>query len=154
MLYITNHYRNGKLKTIMTYHLTPICYCCCLIAKSCLTLSLPNGLQPVRILCRWDFPGKNTGMGCHFLLQGSNSHLLHQSIGGQVGLYHWATRETLTPIRMTTERRKKKKTEKKSQKDIEKSELLRTVRRNVNWCYHCGKQDRGSSKRLKNRTTK
>ena len=22
------------------------------------------------LLCPWDFPGKNTGMGCHFLLQG------------------------------------------------------------------------------------
>ena len=30
----------------------------------------PNGLQPPRLLCSWDFPGKNTGMGCHFLLQG------------------------------------------------------------------------------------
>ena len=27
-------------------------------------------LQPTRILCAWDSPGKNTGMGCHFLLQG------------------------------------------------------------------------------------
>ena len=23
-----------------------------------------------RLLCPWDFPGKNTGMGCHALLQG------------------------------------------------------------------------------------
>ena len=23
-----------------------------------------------RLLCPWNFPGKNTGMGCHFLLQG------------------------------------------------------------------------------------
>ena len=30
----------------------------------------PFGLQPSRILCPWDFPGKNTGVGCHFLLQG------------------------------------------------------------------------------------
>ena len=28
-----------------------------------------HGLQPVRLLCPWDFPGKNTGVGCHFLLQ-------------------------------------------------------------------------------------
>ena len=28
------------------------------------------GLQPARLLCPWDFPGKNTGVGCHFLLQG------------------------------------------------------------------------------------
>ena len=30
----------------------------------------PHGLQPARLLCPWDFPGENTGMGCHFLLQG------------------------------------------------------------------------------------
>ena len=30
----------------------------------------PHGPQPTRLLCPWDFPGKNTGMDCHFLLQG------------------------------------------------------------------------------------
>ena len=29
-----------------------------------------HGLQPTRPLCPWDFPGKNTGVGCHALLQG------------------------------------------------------------------------------------
>ena len=29
-----------------------------------------HGLQPARLLCPWEFPGKNTGVGCHFLLQG------------------------------------------------------------------------------------
>ena len=33
----------------------------------------PQGLQPATILCPWHFPGKNTGMGCHFLLQGNLS---------------------------------------------------------------------------------
>ena len=28
--------------------------------------------QPTRLLCRWDSPGKNTGVGCHFLLQNYN----------------------------------------------------------------------------------
>ena len=28
------------------------------------------GLQPPRLLCPWDSPGKNTRGGCHFLLQG------------------------------------------------------------------------------------
>ena len=43
----------------------------------------PQGLQPTRLLCPWDFPGKNTETGCHFLLQGIfptlglNPHLLH-----------------------------------------------------------------------------
>ena len=37
----------------------------------------------LRLFCSWDFPGKNTGVGCRFLLQGifldqgSNLHLLH-----------------------------------------------------------------------------
>ena len=30
----------------------------------------PRGLQPARLLCPRDFLGKNTGVGCHFLLQG------------------------------------------------------------------------------------
>ena len=30
----------------------------------------PYGLQLTRLLCPWDAPGKDTGVGCHFLLQG------------------------------------------------------------------------------------
>ena len=30
----------------------------------------PHGLQPTRLLHPWDFPGKSTGVGCYFLLQG------------------------------------------------------------------------------------
>ena len=43
----------------------------------------PHGQQPTRLRCPWDFPGKNTGVGWHFLLQGilptqgSNLSLLH-----------------------------------------------------------------------------
>ena len=29
----------------------------------------PHALQPTRLLRPWDSPGKNTGVGCHFLLQ-------------------------------------------------------------------------------------
>ena len=29
----------------------------------------PHRRQPARLLCLWDSPGKNTGVGCHFLLQ-------------------------------------------------------------------------------------
>ena len=28
------------------------------------------GLQPTRLLCPWDSPGKNTRVGCHALIQG------------------------------------------------------------------------------------
>ena len=37
----------------------------------------PHGLQPARLLCPLDFPGKNTGVGCHALLQGT--FLIQQS---------------------------------------------------------------------------
>ena len=30
----------------------------------------PHGLQTTKLLCPWDPPGKNTGVGCHALLQG------------------------------------------------------------------------------------
>ena len=30
----------------------------------------PHGLQPTRLLCLWDSPAKNTGVGCHSFLQG------------------------------------------------------------------------------------
>ena len=29
----------------------------------------PHGLLPARLLCPWNFPGKNTGVRCHFLLR-------------------------------------------------------------------------------------
>ena len=32
----------------------------------------PHGLQPTRLLCPWDSPGKNTGVGCHALSRGSS----------------------------------------------------------------------------------
>ena len=41
------------------------------VSRSVLSESLqPHGLQPARLLCPGDSPGKNTGVGCHFLLQG------------------------------------------------------------------------------------
>ena len=57
--------------------------CCCLLPQSCPTLLQTHGLYPTRCLCPGDFLGKNTGVGCHlllqriFLTQGSNTTLLH-----------------------------------------------------------------------------
>ena len=45
----------------------------CVSVLSCSVISnslQPHGLEPARLLCPWNFPGKNTGVGCHFLLQG------------------------------------------------------------------------------------
>ena len=50
----------------------------------------PHGLQHTRFFCPWDFPGKNTGVGCHFFLQGvfptqgSNPCLLFSYTGRQI----------------------------------------------------------------------
>ena len=40
------------------------------VTKLCRTLLRPHGLQPNRLLYPWNFPGENTGVGCHFLFQG------------------------------------------------------------------------------------
>ena len=48
----------------------------------------PYGLYPTRFLCPWDSPGKNTGVGCHFLfLQGI--FLTQKSNPCLWSLLHW-----------------------------------------------------------------
>ena len=44
----------------------------------------PHVLKPARLLCPWNFPGKNTGVGCHALLQG-----IFPTQGLNLGLLHW-----------------------------------------------------------------
>ena len=61
-------------------------YPACFQSLSCISLR-PHGLQSTRLLCPWNFPGKNTRAACCFQLQGifltqrSNLYLLH--------LLHW-----------------------------------------------------------------
>ena len=56
---------------------------CVLDAQLCPTLCNPMDYSPARLLSPWDFSGKNTGVGCHFLFQGifptqgSNLSFLH-----------------------------------------------------------------------------
>ena len=46
------------------------CCCCCCCVSSVVSDSMrPHRPQPTRLPHPWDSPGKNTGMGCHFLLQ-------------------------------------------------------------------------------------
>ena len=51
---------------------TPISVCVCVcVYVSCSVISNPLQLQePTGLFCPWNFPGKNTGVGCHSLLQG------------------------------------------------------------------------------------
>ena len=57
----------------------------------------PHGLSLTRLFCPWDSPGKNTGVGCHFLPRGSSwlGDQTHISCIGRWFLYCWATRKAL-----------------------------------------------------------
>ena len=72
-----------KSKLIQYFGSTVNLYMVMVQLPSHIRLLQPHGLQPTRPFCPWDSPGKNTGMGCHFLLQGifqtqeSNPGLLH-----------------------------------------------------------------------------
>ena len=51
----------------------------CVVPQSCPTLSDPMDCSPPnpttpRLLSPWDFPGKKSGLGCHFLLQSIFPH--------------------------------------------------------------------------------
>ena len=50
-----------------SFPLWHITYVCAKLLPLCLTLC--NIMEPTRLLCPWDSPGKNTGVGCHTLLQ-------------------------------------------------------------------------------------
>ena len=63
----------------------------CLSCLSCAWLCATLWTVAARVLCPWDSPGKNTGVGCHFLLQGI---LLTQ--GSNPGLWH--CRQMLYPL--------------------------------------------------------
>ena len=48
-----------------------LCCCCYCQVVSVVSDSVwPHRRQPTRLPCPWDSPAKNTGVGCHFLLQG------------------------------------------------------------------------------------
>ena len=73
-----------------------LCKCVCvrLVTQSCPTLCNPMD-QPTRLLCPWDSPGENTGVGCHALLQGifpSRDWTRVSRIAGRF-FTNWATRE-------------------------------------------------------------
>ena len=45
-------------------------FCCCCYVTSVMSDSVkPHRQKPTRLSHPWDSPGKNTGVGCHFLLQ-------------------------------------------------------------------------------------
>ena len=70
------------------FQLVCVCVCVCVLSlQSCPTLCDPMDYSPPGLSVQWDSPSKNTGVGCHALLQGifptqgSNPHILY--------LLHW-----------------------------------------------------------------
>ena len=72
-------------------------------AAACPTLCDPMDCSTPGSCVHWDFPGKNTEVGCHFLLQGIfltqewNPHLLHWQVDS-LHLSHQGSLHTLTPF--------------------------------------------------------
>ena len=81
--------------TIHSVHVVQLRHLCSVMSDSL----WPHGLQPTRLLCPWNFPGKNTGVGYHFLPQGNLPDpgieplsLASPSLAGGFFIC-WATRE-------------------------------------------------------------
>ena len=60
----------GVLDEIVFAVCTLLRLCVCVLSRFSRVSLRPHGLEPTRLLCPWHSPGKNTGVGCHALLQG------------------------------------------------------------------------------------
>ena len=69
---IVHHYIDMQLSSKVHSLYTWYCTVCVFVQlPSCVQLFVtPWTVQPIRCLCSWNSPGKNTGVGCHALLQG------------------------------------------------------------------------------------
>ena len=71
----------------------------CMCVPSCSAVSdflRPCGLKPARLLCPWESPDKNTGMGCHSLFRSSSQPRGWTQVSCIAGGFCiiWATRES------------------------------------------------------------
>ena len=63
-------YHNFCIHSSVNGHLGASMSCCCCCVALVVSDSVrPHKRQPTRLPRPWDSPGKNTGVGCHFLLQ-------------------------------------------------------------------------------------
>ena len=62
--------RLGTLRTVKGFvKLNLLLLSCCWVTSVMSDSVRPHSRQPTRLPRPWDSPGKNTGAGCHFLLQ-------------------------------------------------------------------------------------
>ena len=57
----------------------------------------PHRWQPDRLLCPWDSPGKNTGVGCYFLLQCMHAYKVTLVVSDPVRPYRQQPTRLLRP---------------------------------------------------------
>ena len=74
---------NGNGYCNQDFFLSVTQWVACLVAQSCLTLCNPMHCSPPGSSVHKDSPGKNTGEGCHSLLQG-----IFPTQGSNTGLSH------------------------------------------------------------------
>ena len=79
---VTEFIKTLNVKTSFQKYISRyVCMYVCALSRVRLFV-IPGTVARQTTLCPWDFPGKDTGVGCHFLLQrifqtqGSNLHLL------------------------------------------------------------------------------
>ena len=69
-IYVSNLQRFAGQRQLLLITQRAVCHLCCCRGTSVVPDSVrPQRRQPTRLPHRWDSPGKNTGVGCHFLLQ-------------------------------------------------------------------------------------
>ena len=124
--------------------------------------------QPTRLPCPWDSPGKNTGVGCHFLLQcmkvksesevAQSCPTLRDSMdcsppgSSAHGIFQARVLEWGAIAFSGTTLHQSKCLKIANVKDVEKREPSYTVGWNVSWYSHYGKQY-GVPQKTKNRIT-
>ena len=55
--------------SVLNFVISHLLYHCCWVTSVLSHSARPHRRQPTRLPCPWDSPGKNTGVGCHSLLQ-------------------------------------------------------------------------------------
>ena len=101
-----------------------ICCCCCCITSVVSDSVRPHRWQLTRLPCPWDSPGKNTGVGCHFLLQG-----IFPTQGSNPGLLH--SRQTL----LTSEPPGKSKVKEEREESWPKTQHSKSKDHSI-WSHH------------------
>ena len=76
---------------------TPCCCCSCQVASVVSDSVQPHRRQPTRLPRPWDCPGKNTGVGCHCLLQCTHACSVPSVVSDCVWPHRWQPTRLLCP---------------------------------------------------------